>query len=313
MQTNLFGSAFPLYEEGIQRLEQFEFSDAVDLIRQAQELHPELPNAPAHLGVAELARVNGWSAGTTAQELAAFWETLHQEQAYEGRTTSQRRMVFKLLAKRLLKLADFDADGLVPDSSPPLHISACNLHAGNHQAAMQALLRVLDTRKRRLPSRYWGYLGDVASAMRRAREANMGYLLLLAIDPYDTDWTTFRHAALELLFHRLQGSGDLQTAYGSWAFYAWADGILEVAPGNHYIYPLLLQKIRQIDPEVPLNTMERLQQFSLFVMYERSRPDQGPDPDMRQRMRELDGELFSKYLRICADTATTAPPKYRRR
>jgi tetratricopeptide (TPR) repeat protein len=299
MQTNLFSDAFPLQERALAALHEFEFSKALDLLGQAQELNPEIPNNVFYEQIATFCLKNHLHENAHSQAIAEVWEMQHQEQAFDGHSTPVKKFLFKLFAQRLLAIDAFDTTGAIPDASFYLHISACYLHTEQYEKARKALASLLSGDVSSLPARYWGYYGDAAMHAHKAREANLGYLRLLAANPFNVDWSTFHHPGLQRLFSKLHLENDVQQAYGSWPFYAWSEGLIEIPKSNRYMSNILRSNLKGLNAELKLTPFERLHRFSLYVFYEQSGYDKLPDGDIRMVMKKLDEKRFREYLSIC--------------
>lgn len=299
MQTNLFGNAFPSQEAGINRMYRFEFDAALEQLQIARELNPEIPNNRFYCEIGVFCQAKGLTASTPATDIAALWEAHYAEQSNCGETTPRLRFLFELFSRRLLELNAFDADGYLPGRTGVLHISACLVHAKEEKAAYQKLLDLLTADGAPPAARFWGYFGDVCMALKKQREANLGYLHLLATDPSDVDWSTFRHSDLRALFMRLRSEHDVQYAYCCWPFYAWSRGLVEIPENSSYIKGLVEQHRVGVASEPDLLPAERAQRFCLLVFYEQSMYPASPDVELRQRMQRLDGRLFREYLELC--------------
>lgn len=299
MQTNLFSDAFPLQEEALVALHEFEFNKALELLRQAKELNPEIPNNAFYEHIATFCLENHLHENAHSQAIAEVWEMQHQEQAFDGHSTPFKKFLFTLFAQRLLAIDAFDASGTIPDVSFYLHVSACYLHTEQYEKARQALASLLSGDVSSMPARYWGYYGDAAMHAHKAREANLGYLRLLASNPFDVDWSTFYHSGLQRMFNKLLLEYDAQQAYGSWPFYAWSEGLIEIPKSNKYMSHILHSNLSGQNAELKMTPFERLHRFSLYVFYEQSGYDKLPDKDIRMVMKKLDEQRFRDYLAIC--------------
>jgi hypothetical protein len=299
MQTNLFSDAFPLQEKGLVRLHAFAFEEALDLFKQARELNTEIPNNTFYAEIAAFCQEQRLNEASPSRMIVDAWEMKHQEQAFDGCPSPMKKFLFRLFATRLLDLDEFDAAGKIPDASSFFHISACALHLGEYETARKELANLLAGDVASIPARYWGYYGDAALRLRKAREANLGYLRLLAANPFDVDWSTFYHSDLQNLFNKLRLEHDLQQAYGSWPFYAWMEGLIEIPASNRYIQTILREKLRGLAPNLQMTPLERLQRFSLYVFHEQSTYNGSPDIDLRMKMQQLDEKRFREYLTVC--------------
>jgi len=302
MQHNLFSSAFPLQEEGICALHAFSFKRAIDCFLEAEELHPELPNNAFYKKLADACLQYGLGENTPSVAIAEFWETVHLDQVFAGETNARTKYLFKICSLRLRELNDFDENGFLQNVSGFFHKSACLMYTEEPQSVFPALVKLLDLKERQIPARYWAWFGDTAHRLRRQRQANLGYISALAIDPMDIDWGTFADERLRALFKKQQSHQDLQQAYGTWPFYAWAEGLIEVPPLHDFFSTFLEVVEKKVNPALELTPMERLHRFTLLLFCEQTL---GKDADeernaLRQKMRALDEDLFDGFLAIIA-------------
>ena len=296
MQTNLFSDAFPLQEQGIACLKKFEFSRALDYLQQARDLSADIPNNRVYFEAAQFCLANQFNITTPAAQMVSLWEMLHQEQTFAAEANALQKVLFEVFARRLLDIEAFDASGVLQHGDICFHISACDMHANQFEAARQSLTQQLSDDESPLPARYWGYFGDAALATSHAREANLGYLRLLASNPFDVDWSVFQHRRLKTRFQSLLKQYNLQIAYGSWPFAAWQDELIYVPPSNRYIQKMLEDNLKRYDPNLALTPYEKHLRFALLVLCDQSDPSGNKAVHLRIMMKELDGKKFQQYL-----------------
>ncbi len=298
MQTSFFSTRQSEVEEIVPLLETFQFRQAAKAIGQLSGAGTFIPNKKIYIRCLNYCGENGLNASSASQEIIHLWEILHQEQACDGQASPNTRFLFKIFAKRLLDLDAFDKNGLLQNHSHIFHRSACLMQRQKFSEAYKSLRDFLSRADFKIPARYWGYFGDASHRLHKMKEANLGYLRLLAQNPFDVDWSTFQHQTLAALFEKQFNRHGLQKAYGLWPFYAWANKYINVPQNHLFISELLENTSAQHDLGLEPTAMERLHEFKLLVFHEQALGKPGAAPEIRRRMRELEPALFQLYLSI---------------
>ena len=295
IQGDLFGKAAEIQQEALWSLDRLDFNRAVELLREAESIDPCLPNAAFYIQVGETALESGLDTAASAEEILDVWRRQAMPEPTDEAAGAPATVRFcEALSQRLLDLHPFGETGTADSGGREYPKGIFLLYVGKVREAFDELAALVRRRGEGAPTWWWGYYADAAYALQRERQANIGYLRLLAGEPRGVDWGTFRHQGLRDCFLRAAEEQGKDRAYPLWGYYAWEAGMLSIPPRNQFLPEMLDSRT---DRELPNDEEARLRRFSLLVLIEQSRIEEGVDMERRSQMQQEAPELFARYLK----------------
>jgi len=299
LQNDLFNSAALDHKEnGLRKLDELNFTAALDRFTIAKEIDPYLADLDFLVALAEFAREHGVKPQASSAKLTAFWQAAQQAYHNDDLSLAAYRHLLQIIARRLLQSGQFTTDGFCGDKEEILHRGVFHLVLNDWQDAHRELLNLATGRREKTRSIHWSYLGDAAYMLKRWKDANMAYVCALFGDPLEIDQLRLQHPELKKLLQVLQHEIDGERlACAVWPVHAWMKNILQIPTGNTF----LLQHVRQqrsiLGSELMLEPEQRTRQFSLCLYIDQSGLQNEIQFDARHEMIQLEPELFAGYLR----------------
>lgn len=298
-QSELFIPAALEYKEtGLRQLEAFEFKAAAENFAIAKEIDPYLADLDFLVLLAEYGREHGVKPKTQVAALTTLWHRARKDFDDGDLPLAAYRYLQQLLARRILQIGQFTPAGFCGEKEKILHRGILHAVLSEWPEAHQTLLNlVTEAREQALPL-HWGHLGDAAHVLRRWKDANMAYICALFGDPHEIDLHTLQHAELREALEAVRREVDEESlARALWPVHVWMKGVLQIPRGNTFLLPLVQKQRSLIGSELMLEPAQRARQFSLCLYIDQTGLQGEIQFDARAEMKNLEPDLFSRYLR----------------
>lgn len=290
-QLNLFPNAQSAWQPALAALERFEISAARAQIAaaaqasDARESFREIAASVDWLEAAGLSETSGPEA-----LCAALWDAPEWSRAGELSPGATRK-VLDVLAQRIVACSR-----TTPVAAATL--TRAHLLLGASDAARRALDRALAAQplgaatSQRFDARLWAARADVWSREGHD-DARLGYGRALALDPTALEPRWIADAALRELFEQLIAQQGLARARGRLLAEAWLARVLELPAREPEFGDELRRRRAEVEREVAAAGRE-VRLFALLLAEDLALDDSAPE--RRERMQELDNELFARVL-----------------
>jgi len=237
LQNDLFNSAALDHKEnGLRKLDELNFTAALDHFTIAKEIDPYLADLDFLVALAEFAREHGIKPQASSAKLAAFWQAAQQAHQNEDLSLAAYQHLVQIIARRLLQIGQFTPDGFCGEKEEILHRGVLHIVLQDWQDAHRELLNLATSRREKTRPVHWGYLGDAAYMLKRWKDANMAYVCALFGDPLEVDQLRLQHPELKKLLQVLQHEIDGERlACAVWPVHAWMKNILQIPTGNTFL------------------------------------------------------------------------------
>lgn len=294
-QLSIFSIAIPYLHDADLALAEMDFENAEDLLNTAKSIDPTMNNLDSTIKICRFLKTNFNKTSDTKKFLAKMWQKIPKAVKQNHLLPSEGKHADRILSKIAFQKLKHDSEFIDPEQA--LHWACCYFINEQTSEAHKLLLHTLTTNH---PNRadLWGYYGDVCFQLERYREVNSAYLRALIIDPQALDMFRLNHKELSQLYFRLIQTYPDQEARALLLFNAWAEHLLEI-PRNQQTSR---NEIKQLREKVFQKTYEkpakRLHQFTICLYLDQSQPSGEIDYQVRERMMELNEELFARYLEI---------------
>lgn len=295
MQTSFFSSAQNVLDEGIHQLNNFEFDEAIRLFVEAKEYDPTIANVDFYTEIASRLKKFGLNGKSPAGELVNYWTLIKNAQRERGAVEKFEIECLQILAKQLLRIDEFDENGVVPNADYFLHESTLHLHLGNAKTTYQLLVDVYPKVQADFPARYWGYLADAAIELDDRKLANQALTRLLASDPDQIDWVTCGYEKIRSHFTGLKALYPLEMAYALLPFKCWQYEIVHIPKGNQFLADILEEREKHYRDSGDYSEVAKTHLFGIYIFMEAAENE--PRPENRERMADLNPVLFKEYLK----------------
>jgi hypothetical protein len=308
-QSELFiPAALEYKEKGLRQLDEFDFKSAAESFAIAKEIDPYLADLDFLLLLAEYGRDHGVKPKTSAANLATLWHAAQQNFAEGDLPQAAHRHLQQLLARHLLQTGQFTPAGFCGEKEKILHRGVLHTALNQWQEAHQTLLNLVTAAREQALPLHWGYLGDAAHVLRRWKDANMAYVCALFGDPDEIDLLTLQHAELREVLETVRREVDDESlARALWPVHAWMKAAVQIPRGNTFLLPLVQKQRSLIGSELMLEPAQRARQFSLCLYIDQSGLQGEIQFDARAEMKNLEPEMFSRYLQEIERRAPTRP------
>ena len=299
LQNDLFNSAALDHKEnGLRKLDELNFTAALDHFTIAKEIDPYLADLDFLVALAEFAREHGIKPQASSAKLAAFWQAAQQAHQNEDLSLAAYQHLVQIIARRLLQIGQFTPEGFSHEKEEILHRGVLHVMLNDWQAAHRELLNLATSRREKTRAIHWGYLGDAAYVLKRWKDTNMAYVCALFGDPFEVDRVQLQHPELKQLLQILKYENDSERLVCAlWPVQAWMKDILQIPAGNNFLVQQVRQQRSILGSELMLEPEQRTRQFSLCLYIDQSGLQNEIQFDARHEMKQLEPELFAEYLR----------------
>ncbi len=293
-QLNLFSAAIDHKIQAIAYLKELDFRAAQEEIGLSQKIDPYLAdlniiaNAIAFLNE----QVNSFPDSSTADRLAHIWQTMPKAVEREEISLAGLKFLDSIVAPIALKEANTEKDFV--DSECLLHKGVCFLALREINHAHKLLLDAVTSGNFERAD-LWGYLGDTLYLQHNVGKARAAYLHALVIDPQELDLLRLAYQPIFYLYNQLRHTYSEIEAKDLLLTYGWFDGIFEIPKKDDRLTRLAMNLWNQIN-QGRVNSDRHYYHFSISLYLDQSQPPGQIYVEARERMMDLDRQLFNRYL-----------------
>ena len=292
-QMSFFSDAITHLQNAFNSLVDLDFERANAELTIAREIDPFISNLDSTAKLIHFFEKQFLQYESVPTFLAKTWQRIPQahreKELFVGEARLADEYVVKIAEKQLNPNKTFI------DSEETLHWGCCYLIAKKYEKAFKVLLNSL-TSTHPLRTDLWGYYGDACIACKRYNEAESAYLRALAIDPQQLDFFRLKNKDIIRLYSRLEKKYPKPEARALLLFHAWLENLFKIPKyfGGFIEQNETLKKA--LSQSIPNDKATRLHYFSICLCYDQAQSDGQINYQVRERMMELDKELFGRYL-----------------
>ncbi len=282
-------------QQAHEAIENLNLEQAKEELTIAREIDPYISTLDTTAKLIALFEKHLEECGEVEDFLAQVWQFVPQACQQNKLFLNEAKLADKYLVKIAEKQLPPDSDFIDPDEI--LHWGSLYLVAGKYEQARKVLLQTLSS-THPLRADLWAYYGDVCMESKKSNEAMAAYLNAVVIDPQEMDLFRIRNKDISALFAALQKSHPEAEARALLLFHGWLNGLFKIPPrfGKFFAEHQAFQTL--LDEELPNDKAARIHRFSICLCRDQSQSGDGPhDYSFRERMLELDAELFAQYMK----------------
>jgi len=284
-QTSLFSEAESLIGDAEQAAIDLDFHLAERIMRRAGEIDPYLSNLQSYLRIFRYLKTERKRNPETPDFIAAVWKGLPLSVGKHALTAAESRIIEAYLDPIAEK--NLSSKGPFVDRGKTLPRACLYMQRLPSLALRELQNLVCGPYARRAD--LWAYYGDACSILNRNAEAEASYSRALLADPEGVDLFRIRNEGLRRLFDRLSRDHHEQEARALLYIHGWMEGLV----------PCLRKTDSaglKIPKKIPENRVGELLQFALCLTLDQSGKGKKIHVEARQRMMEIDPDLFRLYL-----------------
>jgi tetratricopeptide (TPR) repeat protein len=284
-QINLFSEAESLIGDAEQAAVDLDFHLAERTMRRAGEIDPYLSNLQSYLRIFRYLKSERKRNPVTPDFLAAVWHGLPHSVRMHALTIAESRIIDGYLDPIAEK--NLSSKGSFVDRAKTLPRACLYMHRLPSRALRELQTLVCGPYARRAD--LWAYYGDACSILDRNAEAESSYSRALLADPLAVDLFRIQSEGLRRLFARLSQDHAEPEARALLFIHGWLEGIVPCPKKTDAAGTRLPRKI-------PGDRVGELLQFALCLVMDQSGKGKKIHVEARQRMMEIDPDLFRLYL-----------------
>ena len=295
LQLDFFSAAVDHLQNAYDAIESLDFEQAKEQVAIAREIDPFNSTLNTTAKLIALYEKHHNDCGDVATFLAQMWQFIPQACQRRMLLIAEARLADSYLAR--IAARHLGQGNSFIDPGEILHWGCCYFISSKYEKARKALLNTLAS-THPLRADLWAYYGDVCMKSKRTTEAMSAYLNAVAIDPQTVDMFRIRNEEISELFLTLQKSYPESEARALLLFQGWLDGLFKIPKffGKFFDEHRAFQTM--LDEEIPQDRATRIHHFSVCLCRDQSQADGGThDYRYRERMMELDEELFGRYMK----------------
>ena len=274
-------------DEFDEAIENFDFDTALYELNKAVNENPNMPNVRSLQTILDLFEIYRDQNEHDGDLLSAFWHDMPSLVADKMLTSREAEFADQYIAKMAVRRFEV----IFPDQKDMFHIGACLIRVKKYKQAAKVLRHsVTSTHKNRAD--LWGCLGDAAYRQSTDnRESHAAYLRALLIDPQAVDMLRLRHPGIKQLYAELCRDYNQAAARAMLPFMLWLKKIIKIMDLDDNF----IEFLQRMSKKKTSNETDELHQFCInFALDQNCAAEQSVAH--RQRMQELDGELFAMYM-----------------
>jgi tetratricopeptide (TPR) repeat protein len=292
-QLSIFSVAVSCLQDAESALVNLNFNSVEKLLKNAKAIDPGMANLDSTIRICRFLKKNFKDSFDISDFLVNAWLKVPEVVRQNKLLPSEARCADRYLSQ--IAIQKLGHDNVFIDSEEILHRGSFYSVNEQHSKAHKLFLDTLTTTH---PDRadLWGYYGDACFQLKRIREANSAYIRALIIDPQSLDIFRLNYKDLSQLYFRLLQSYSDTEARALLLFNGWIERILEIPRSQTDKGDYNKQIREKVLKEISEESDERLHQFSVCLFLDQSQPPDQIDYEVRERMMELNRDMFARYL-----------------
>jgi tetratricopeptide (TPR) repeat protein len=292
VQLSIFSKADAALERAVEAFRNLDLKRASGAFSEAERLDPYLSNIQSwkNLILFLEGRERG---GDLPQTLAEAWRRV-PEHLDAGRLSATDTVFFDREIAGLAFRHVEPRDGFL-DTGGTVHWGFLFTAIHEYEAARTALLPAIGDGGTDRADLWAGY-ADALWGLGRRRESAAALVRALVKDPFAVDLLRIRMPEVKPLYAKIRMRRDPRESRAVLLFAGWMEGLWDVvrpSGTDNRVEEDVMERIAKAGGSEPA---DRLRRFSLHFYLDRISPPGEFNIEARERMMELDAELFRAYL-----------------